>query len=84
MERREERIEASENYANQHVHPVEWNKSYCDFKSGTEWADETMINKVCNWIKEHLYDEEYIFRDDEGTWVDADSLTKGLRKAMKK
>lgn len=50
MERREERIEASENYANQHVHPVEWNKSYCDFKSGTKWADKTMINKAVKYL----------------------------------
>lgn len=47
-----------------------------------EWADETMINKACEWIKQHLYDEAYLFRDNEGTWVDTDLVIDDLKKAM--
>lgn len=40
-----------------------------------------MMKKVFEWLSQHLYDDEYTFRDDEGTWVDGDSLIRGLKKA---
>ena len=43
---------------------------------------QAILNKVCEWIKEHLYDEEYLFRDNEGTWVDSDSLLEDLKKCI--
>lgn len=52
------------------------------FAKGAEWADKTMIDKVCEWIKQHLYDEAYLFRDNEGTWVDTDLVVNDLKKAM--
>ena len=42
-----------------------------------------MIDKIVKWIKEHLYDEEYLFRDNEGTWVDSDLLLEDLKKYIK-
>ena len=41
-----------------------------------------MIDKACEWIKQHLYDEAYLFRDNEGTWVDTDLVVDDLKKAM--
>ena len=44
---------------------------------------QAILDEVCKWIKEHLYDEEYLFRDDEGTWVDSDLLLEDLKKYIK-
>lgn len=55
---------------------------YIGFVNGAVWSDVTILNKVCEWIEQHLYDDEYVSRDDEGTWVDAESLVTGLKKAM--
>ena len=49
---------------------------------GTEWADKTMIDKACEWIKQHLYDEAYLFHDNEGTWVDTDLVINDLKKLL--
>lgn len=46
-------------------------------------SKQAILDEVCKWIKEHLYDEEYLFRDDEGTWVDSDSLLEDLTKYIK-
>jgi hypothetical protein len=43
-------------------------------------SKQAILDKVCKWIKEHLYDEDYLFRDDEGTWVDSDLLLEDLKK----
>lgn len=52
------------------------------FSDAIEETRKQMIDKACEWIKQHLYDEAYLFRDNEGTWVDADSLISGLKKTM--
>lgn len=82
MSRKEEIEKASKNRADQYSHPIEWNECYHHFKEGAEWADKTMIDKACEWIKQHLYDEVYLFRDNEGTWVDTDLVVDDLKKAM--
>ena len=46
-------------------------------------SKQAILDKLCKWIKEHLYDEEYLFRDDEGTWVDSDLLLEDLKKYIK-
>jgi len=52
------------------------------FFNGAVWSDVTILDKVGKWIEQHLYDDEYVSRDNEGTWVDAESLIAGLKKAM--
>ena len=84
MGRWEEIIKASEDYANQEVYPIEQNKRYCNFKNGAEWADRTMIDRICEWLEKHLYDEAYIFRDNEGTWIDIESVIEDLRTVSEK
>ena len=54
------------------------------FIQGAEWADRTMIDKICNWLEKHLYDEAYIFRDNEGTWIDIESVIEDLRTVAEK
>ena len=33
------------------------------FQHGAEWADKTMLDKVCEWIEDNIYDYLYINRD---------------------
>lgn len=42
-----------------------------------------MMDKIVKWIKEHLYDEEYLFPYNEGTWVDSDLLLEDFKKYIK-
>lgn len=52
------------------------------FKEAAKWADKTMIDKACEWLKRHLYDYDYV----EGFEVfrNVESFTKDFRKAMEK
>jgi hypothetical protein len=52
------------------------------FSDAIEVTRKLIIDKVCEWIKQHLYDEAYLFRDNEGTWVDTDLVVEDLKKAM--
>lgn len=62
MKRKEEREKASKNRADQYSHPIEWNECYRHFKEGAEWADRTMIDKACKWLKSNI--ENYYYRDE--------------------
>lgn len=82
MTRKEEVYESSKEYGKGIL--LKEDRMMCEaaYQQGAHWADKTMIDKVCEWIKEHLYDEEYLFRDNEGTWVDSDLLISDLKKTM--
>ena len=57
MTREDEIKQASKNRADQYSHlsyPVGWNRCYCHFKEGAEWADSTMIEKAAKWIATKL------------------------------
>ena len=54
------------------------------FIQGAEWADRTMIDRICEWLEKHFYDEAYLFRDNEGTWVDIESVIEDLRTVAEK
>lgn len=41
-----------------------------------------MLEKVFEWIDEHIYDRKYEIRDNEGIWVDTDELLADLKKTM--
>ena len=30
---------------------------YLDFLAGAEWADKTMLNKACDWMRAQVYQE---------------------------
>ena len=47
----------------------------CAFTKGAEWADTTMLNKVCEWLKENV---RVFQKEDIG-----DFILANLRKAMK-
>lgn len=51
------------------------------FLEGAEWADKTMIDKVCEWLEDNIYDYLYINRDfNEADYKN--ELIEDLRKAM--
>lgn len=47
----------------------------CAFTKGAEWADTTMLDKVCEWLKENV---RVFQKEDIG-----DFILANLRKAMK-
>ena len=52
------------------------------FSDAIEVTRKQIIDKIGDWIEKHLYDEAYLFRDNEGTWVDTDLVVEDLKKAM--
>lgn len=69
MNRQEEIKKASMIIANGQV-------SSENFVKGAEWADKTMIEKACEWLKENLQD--YI-NDD---WTSEPDFIKEFKQAM--
>ena len=47
----------------------------CAFTKGAEWADRTMLDKVCEWLKDNV---RVFQKEDIG-----DFILANLRKAMK-
>ena len=47
----------------------------CAFTKGAKWADRTMLDKVCEWLKENV---RVFQKEDIG-----DFILANLRKAMK-
>lgn len=56
---------------------LEFNKNP-SFIAGAEWADRTMIDRVCEWLKENAY-----FSVNEYTGsINEEKLVNDLRKVM--
>ena len=45
---------------------------------------DAFIEKACEWLSKHFYDDVYEIRDDEGTWIDADLLIEDFEKYILK
>lgn len=89
MKRKEEIKQAGLYYANNldDIKPNdEFTKNLCialgqAYIKGAEWADETMLNKVCEWLEDNIYDYLYINRDfNEADYKN--ELIEDLRKAI--
>ena len=52
------------------------------FSDAIEITRKQIFDKICDWIEKHLYDEAYLFRDNEGTWVDTDLVIDDLKKVI--
>ena len=50
------------------------------FIQGAEWADKTMIEKVCEWLK--LNAEDYVVTCYDKGELDSEGLLMDFRKAM--
>lgn len=53
------------------------------FVEGAKWADKTIMERVCNWLKQNE-DDYYKCDAWKGDYVDFDSLIEDLKKAMEK
>ena len=64
MTRKEEIDKEANSFANTvSVGEEETAKNWSAFISGAEWADKTMLDKVCEWLEDNIYDYLYINRD---------------------
>lgn len=43
-----------------------WSVGEAMFKLGTEWADETMIEKACKWLQNNTMKELCMSEEDRG------------------
>lgn len=49
------------------------------FKEAVEWADKTMIDRVCKWITEHVFDFPWYDPESE---LSSKDIAEEIRKAM--
>ena len=54
--------------------------AYDGFVMGAKWADKTMIEKACEWIKENF--ECYVGADVSPYYIYEDDFVEDFRKAM--
>lgn len=58
MKRKDEIEKAAFEYINSDaVSPENMQLAFGDFINGAKWADKTMIEKACKWMKEQVYQE---------------------------
>ena len=55
------------------------NRNY-NFEEGAKWADKTMIEKACKWIKENF--EDYVGVDVSPYYIYNDDFVEAFRKAI--
>ena len=80
MTRREEIEQAAMQVGG--VHP-DWDALECfrvGYKEGAKWADKTMIEKACEWLK--LNAEDYVVTCNDKGELDSEGLLMDFRKAM--
>lgn len=52
MNRKDQIVKAATDYINSDAVPaMNMHMAFGDFFRGAEWADNTMLNKVCDWIQ---------------------------------
>lgn len=44
---------------------------------------DAFIEKAVEWLSRHFYDECYQFYDNDGMWIDADSMIEDFKNYMK-
>lgn len=47
-----------------------------------EWADETMLDKACEWLENMDFAFEYQYSEDGFVFFDKEKLINDFRKAM--
>ena len=50
------------------------------FVLGAEWADRTMIDKACDYLRNHIDKDLTIYHND--TWLKRDEFIKRLKKHL--
>lgn len=80
MKRREQIEKAATDYINSDtVSPMNMQLAFGDFINGAQWADKTMIEKACEWLKFNTnWDDRW---DDMGKNMNY-GMIEEFRKAM--
>lgn len=52
------------------------------FIDGANWADKTMIDKVCEWLEDMDFEFEYHYSEDGFVFFDKEKFINDFRKAM--
>jgi hypothetical protein len=86
MTRKEEIKKESLIFSEREAHGHHYRDLTGGFEAGAQWADRTMIEKACEWLKENAY--LYIYIDfDEGdvkeVKLDIDDLSETFKNYMK-
>ena len=69
------------------THP-DWTKNDCmrmGFREGAKWADETMIEKACEWLVSELYHSEDRYGHpnvESRSYVSVEDFINEFKKAM--
>ena len=85
MTRKEEIEQAAHKYIQSDiVSPENMQLAFGDFINGAEWADHTMLDKVCEFIKTNAYKYGKVkFIDSKASFdFRTDTFINDLRKAM--
>lgn len=95
MTREEEIIKQVEIYTDDVSNLIEWSDGWEDyddyeyvkkaFINGAKWADKTMIEKACEWIKENIDTYAKVVINPKSHYpeiVMCDSFEKSFKKAM--
>lgn len=75
MTREEERLEQAKFYKDKGV-----KDPHVHFLRGAEWADSTMIDKACEWLKEQLQNTTF---NGEPLFCEIEETLEDFRKVMK-
>ena len=75
----EESINALEYYDH---HPEYGILPTCAFRMGARWADETMLDRVCEWLHAELYDHRGGV--EVKSYCTVEELTEALRRSILK
>ena len=82
MTRKEEINQAAHKYINSDVvSSGNEHLAFGDFINGAEWADKTMLDKVCEWLGNHN-DYQRVNDNWSGVRFDMTQCVFDLRKAM--
>ena len=86
MTREEERHKAAEEFAfSDKTETQDFHNAINDFYYGAKWADKTMIDKACEWIKENIDIYAKVVINTKSKYpeiVMCDTFEKNFKKAM--
>ena len=82
MTREEQIIETAKEYYNTEKGTPFSLPMRVGFTTGAQWADETMIDKICKWLKTIDFEMEYMYSDDGYTFFNKEKFINDFRKTM--
>ena len=77
------RKEQIENYAyNNCINDDIDDTSYSLIVETAKWADETIMEKMCAWLENIIFEIEYMYNDNGHTFFDKEKFINDFRKKM--